>query len=127
MPEITGSDTYFTNIVAAATFTPTQWEACIDQAIDKINGHLGEDMVPNLSGTAGSKTVSVSSAEAGFIRDVTIAIYASTKNAGASSSSLSIGQISESSSSSTSSGASQIDELAKSAANSLRVIESELG
>jgi hypothetical protein len=125
MPEITGADTFFTNI--DSSFTATKWEACIDQAIDKINGYARDDILPNLTGTAGSKTVSVTSGQAGFIRDLAVAIYASTKNAGATSTSLGLGALSQSSSSSTGAGASQIEELAKSAALSLKEIEVSYG
>lgn len=122
MTTITGSDTFFTNI--DATFTATKWEACIDQAVDKINGYLREDILPNMSGTAGSKSLVVTSGQAGFIRSITVAIYANTKNAGASASSYSIGALSESSSSSSSaSGSSNIDEMAKEAASVLQEIQ----
>ena len=123
--EITGSDTFFTNV--NADYTATQWEACIDQAVDKINGYVGDDVLPNMTGAAGSKTLSVSSGEAGFIRDLAVAIYASAKNAGSTSSSLSMGALSESSSSSSGAGASQIDELAKAAAQLLKEVEADLG
>ena len=127
MTEITGSDVFFTNIVAATTFTPTQWEACIDQSIDKINGYLRDDVLPNMTGTVGSKTVSVTSGQAGFIRDIAFAFYTKNKNAGASSTSISMGQLSESSSSSTGSEATMIDDMAKEAAERLKEIEVSYG
>jgi hypothetical protein len=125
MTAITGSDTFFSNIDSA--FTATKWEACIEQAIDKINGCAHEDILPSLSGVTGSKTVTVTSGQAGFIRDVTVAIYASTKNAGATSTSYGVGSLSQSSSSSTGAGASQVDELAKSAALALKEVEVSYG
>jgi hypothetical protein len=125
MVEITGADTFFTNI--DSTFTATKWEACIDQAIDKINGYARDDILPNLSGTAGSKTVNVTSGQAGFVRDIAVSIYARDKNAGASSSSYAVGGISQSSSTSTGAGASQVDELAKSAALFLKEVEVSYG
>ena len=125
MTTITGADTFFTNI--DSSFTATKWEACIDQAIDKINGYARDDILPNMTGAAGSKTVSVTSGQAGFIRDLAVAIYANTKSAGASSSSYGLGGLSESSSASTGAGASQIDEIAKDAANQLKEIEVSYG
>jgi hypothetical protein len=125
MAELTGADTFFTNIDSA--FTATKWEACIDQAIDKINGYSRDDILPSMAGTAGSKTVSVTSGQAGFIRDIAVAIYARDKNAGATSSSLGFGGISQSSSTSTGAGASQVDELAKAAALYLKEIEVSYG
>jgi hypothetical protein len=125
MTEITGSDTFFTNV--DSSFTATKWEACIDQAVDKINGYSRDDILPNMTGTAGSKTVSVTSSQAGFIRDIAVAIYARDKNAGASASSFGLGSLSQSSSTSTGAGASQVDELAKSAALYLKEIEVSYG
>jgi hypothetical protein len=118
MTTITGSDTFFTNV--DSTFTATKWEACIEQAIDKINGYVYDDVLPNMTGAAGSKTVSVNSGQAGFIRDIAVAIYARDKNAGATSSSYGVGSLSQSSSTSTGAGASQVDELAKAAALALK-------
>jgi hypothetical protein len=70
---ITGSDVYFTNIDAG--FSATKWEVYIQQAIDKINGYARDTILPNMTGAAGSKTVTVTSKEAGFIRSLTIALY----------------------------------------------------
>jgi len=124
MPAITGSDTFFTNI--DDEFTATKWEACIEQAIDKINGYAREDMLPAMTGSAGSKTVSVTSGQAGFIRDVAVAIYANMKASGASSSSMGLGILSQSESSSSQSG-SAIDQLAKDAALHLKEVEVSYG
>jgi hypothetical protein len=125
MPAITGSDTFFTNV--NSTFTATKWEACIDQAIDKINGYARDDILPNMTGTAGSKTVSVSSGQAGFIRDLAVAIYANAKTGGASSSSLNMGPIGQSSSSNTGQSANMVEQLAKDAASQLKEIEVSYG
>lgn len=124
MTDITGADTFFTNIDSA--FTATKWEACIDQAIDKINGYAKDDILPNMQGTAGSKTVSLTSGQAGFVRSIAVVIYAATKNAGATSST-SIGSMSESSSASTGGGVDSPDELAMEAARCLREIEVSYG
>jgi hypothetical protein len=125
MVDITGSDTFFTNIDSA--FTATKWEACIQQAINKINGYARDDILPDMAGTAGSKTVSVTSGQAGFIQDIAVAIYARDKNAGATSSSYGLGSLSQSSSTSTGAGASQVDELAKAAALHLKEIDVSYG
>jgi hypothetical protein len=114
MVAITGDDTFFTNV--DSSFTATKWEACIDQAIDKVNGYAGETLISNMTGDAGSKTVTVTSAQAGFIRELAVAIYQKdVKSAGAQSSSYGMGAISRSQSASSSSGAA-IEELAKEAA-----------
>ena len=125
MVEITGADTFFTNI--DSTFTATKWEACIEQAIDKINGYARDDLIGNMGGTAGSKTVSVTSAQAGFIREIAVAIYAKdVKAAGATSDSLGVGNISYSQSNSASSSA-NIEVMAKEAAAFLKEIEVSIG
>ena len=125
MTAITGADTFFTNV--NSTFTATKWEACIDQAIDKINGYARDDILPNMAGTAGSKTVSVSSGQAGFIRDLAVAIYANAKTGGASSSSYTMGSIGQSSSSNAGQSANMIEQLAKDAAAQLKEIEVSFG
>jgi hypothetical protein len=125
MVTITGGDTYFTSI--DATFGATKWEACIDQFIDLVNGYAGDDVIPNMTGTAGSKELSVTSGQAGFIRRGAIAVYASTKNAGATSTSFGLGAISESSSSSVGGENDSPDELAMQAAQRLKEIEVSYG
>jgi hypothetical protein len=125
MVEITGSDTYFTNV--DSTFGATKWEACIDQAINKINGYARDDILPNMTGTAGSKTVSVTSSQAGFIQTVAVAIYANSKSAGATSSSVGIGGLNKSSSTSTGGENDSPDDLAKEAALYLKEIEVSYG
>jgi hypothetical protein len=112
MVDITGSDTFFTNITTSAEM----WESLIDQAIDKINGYAETALISNMTGDAGGKTVTVTSMQAGFIRELVVAIYQKdVKSAGAQSSSYSMGAISSSSSASSGSGA-EIEELAQNAA-----------
>ena len=113
MVELTGSDTYFTNI--DATFTATKWEGCIMQALRKINGYARDDILPEMTGTAGSRTVSLTSGQTGFVCDLAAAIYANQQNAGADSQSINLGPMGQSSSSSSRSGATQVDEMAKEA------------
>jgi hypothetical protein len=125
MTDITGSDTFFTNL--DSSFTATKWEACIDQAISKINGYARDDIIPEMTGAAGSKTVSVTSGQAGFIRDIAVAIYAQNKNAGSTSESFGLGVLSSSSSSSTGAAGTQIDSMAKDAALHLKEIEVSYG
>ena len=125
MVELTGSDTYFTNI--DSDFTATQWESCIDQAIDKINGYARDDILPNMGGTAGSKSVSVESKAAGFIRELAAAIYAkNVKTAGAASESFGMGSLSHSQSTG-GAGSADVETLAKDAAMALREIEVSYG
>ena len=91
-------------------------EAILDHAINKINSYGAS--VNNLTGTAGSKTGTYSSQEAGFILDVAISIYAvNYKTSGSSSHSESAGGLSFSESSSTSSQ--NINTIAKEAATYL--------
>jgi len=122
MTTITGSDTYFTSVdvsLAAAT-----WEAFIDQAIDEINGYASDYVLPNMGGTAGSKSVSVGSTQAGWIRKVAVAIYLRDyRNVGADSQSVSVGSVSLSSSRS---GAG-VEALAREAARHIKEIEVSYG
>lgn len=127
MVEVAGNDTFFTNIVPAATFTRTQWEGCIEQAIDEINGYARDDIIPQMTGTAGSKTVSLTSMQAGFVRKLAALIYTSTaKTAGAQSESFGAGGLSHSQSASASNVA-DVENLAREAATSLREIEVSYG
>lgn len=122
MTTLTGSDTYFTNI--SASFTATKWEALIDQAIDKINGYARQDLIPNLQGTAGSKSVAVTSGQAGWIRQIATAIYRKdTLQKGAVSNSFSVAGVSTS----TSTTNNEIDDMAKNAALNLREMEVSIG
>lgn len=123
MTTITGADIYFTNV--DSSITQEQWEACIDQAIDKINGYGFQYGIslPNMSGTAGSKSWSGTSAEAGFIRTIAVLVYSKEyKSAGATSEAFSLGGLSHSQSvsSSTSIGGGAADEVAKEAAERLK-------
>ena len=126
MTTLTGADTYFTNV--DSTITRAQWEACIDQAIDKINGYglqYGIN-IPNMSGASGSKTWTGTSAEAGFIRTIAVLVYSKEyKTAGATSESYSLGGLSHSlsASASTSTGGGAADEVAKEAAERLKDLD----
>ena len=52
-------------------------EKIIDQAADSLNVYLEENnQLPNMSGTAGSKTVSVSSAQRGALMNMAREVYA---------------------------------------------------
>ena len=125
MTDITGSDTFFTAV--DSDFTATKWEAVIDQAIDKINGYARDDILPNMTGTAGTKTVTVTSGQAGFIRDLAVAIYnKSVKSGGAQSQSYALGGLSQSQSASSSIGG-EVEELAKEAALRLKEVEVSYG
>lgn len=116
---LTGADTYFTNIDVG--ISQTQWESIIDAAIDKINAHGAQYDVnlPNMSGTAGSKSWSGTSAEAGWIRTVAVAVYQKEyKSAGAQSQSIGVGGLSMSQSM-----ASEIENLAQEAAECLKDLD----
>ena len=120
MVTITGSDTFFTNI--DSSFTTTKWEACIDQAIDKINGYAKDDILPNMTGTAGSKNLVVTSGQAGFIRELTVAIYAKDyKNNGLKSTTTGVGQINISGS------VDEIESLAEKAASFIKEVTVSYG
>jgi len=121
MVTITGSDTFFTNI--DSSFTATKWEACIDQAIDKINGYAKDDILPNMAGaTAGSKNLVVTSGQAGFIRELTVAIYAKDyKNNGLKSTTTGVGQIN------TSNSVDEIESLAEKAASFIKEVTVSYG
>jgi len=82
MPSLTASniDTLFN---LNGQISDTIIETWIDYAIDKINGYGPE--LPNMSGTAGSKTVSLESKERGVVLDVVRTIYYSCYKGVASS------------------------------------------
>ncbi len=125
MVVLTGADTFFTNIDSA--LTQTQWESLIEQAIDKINGYGAKYGVelPNMAGDAGSKSVNVTSAEAGFIRDLAVAIYQKdAKSGGAQSTSYGLGALSHSQSASS---GNSLEELAKEAASQLKEVDVSYG
>ena len=112
MTAILGSDIYFTNI--DASFGATKWEVYIQQAIDKINGYASDTILPSMTGTAGTKTVSVTSRQAGFIRSLTIALYHNEFIlAGSKNISEGVGGLSRSSS------GGEVEMLAKAAASAL--------
>jgi hypothetical protein len=126
MPNVTGSDTYFSAV--SSDFTATQWESCIEQAIDAVNGALKEgDLLPQMTGTAGSKTVSLTSAQAGWIRELAVAVYSNMQSAGASSSSDSVGGISSSQSNSSQGGVNNVMVMAREAADALKVPDVSYG
>ena len=111
--------TYDTTITAATC------EEIIDHAVDKINGYIGDDLLPNMTGTAGSKTLSVSSREAGFIKSLAVAIYKNDyRSMGAQNSSYGIGPLSVSQ---TGNPMVDVEALAKDAALHLKEIEVDTG
>ena len=117
MGNITLAYTSLTNLVNDTSITATTAEALIDQGINELNAN--GLTLNNLSGTAGSKTLTVDSKYAGAILAVAVEVYMQYyKNAGASSSSLSLGNISQSSSSS-SNGSGAIHTVAKNMATQL--------
>ena len=123
MTEITGSDKFFTNITTDAEM----WESLIEQAKDKINGYARDTLIGDMTGVAGSKTLSVDSQAAGFIRDIAVALYQkNVVSSGAQSSSFGLGALSQSQSASSSSGG-EIENLAKEAALRLKEIEVSYG
>jgi len=56
------------------TISATDAENIIDQAIDQANGYLQLAM-SNMSGTAGSKTVALTSAQRGLVMGVAMSLY----------------------------------------------------
>jgi len=96
-------------------------EAIINHAINKINGYAREDILSNMTGTAGTKTLVVSSYQAGFIISVAIAVYVKDyKQGGANSQSTGVGAVS------TVTSAGDPDILAAKAAASLLVSHNDL-
>ena len=105
--------------VAAATC-----ESIIDHAINLLNTY-GADL-PNMTGTAGSKTWNGESNEAGAIMEVASAVYISKYVvSGATSSSYGLGPLSTSNSVST--GGSSPENLAKSLARELTELDVAVG
>jgi hypothetical protein len=112
-----------TTIINDSALAAATAEAIMDHAINKIalNGYA----LANLSGSAGSKTGTYTQAEAGAIIDVATTIYAvNYKNSGSGSTSLSLGNISQSSSTSTGSQQS-INDSAMQAARTLKTQSSD--
>lgn len=50
-------------------------EAIIDQAVNEINLYVRDDLIPNMTGTAGDKSLNVESRVAGGVMRVAMAIY----------------------------------------------------
>jgi len=61
-------------ILNASGITDTKMEYLIDLAIGEISLHSGEDL-PTMSGTAGSKTVSLTNQQYGAVMEALRAIY----------------------------------------------------
>lgn len=105
-------------------------EEIIDHAIDKINlaGQKYDLSLNNMTGTAGSKTLNVTSAEKGAIMEVAIAVYSGNYSS-SSSTSISIGPLSSSGGSATSvsRGGESVETLAENAAKQLSEITVEYG
>lgn len=91
-------------------------EALLDQSINKICGN-GYDL-DNLVAGEGTYTA----AEAGWIVDVAIALYANTKTSGSQSENFTMGSMGYGSSNASSAGASTVNDLAKEAARALNRI-----
>ena len=86
-------------------------ESLIDGAIDLLNVYLLKysKSIGNMTGAAGSKTVTVTSAEKGAIIMIACSLYSRDyKTSGSQSESVSLGQASSSSSSSTSSATAEL-------------------
>jgi hypothetical protein len=73
MGAVTGSDTYFTNIDSG--FTATKWETLIQQAINRVNGAARDNVLPSMTGTAGTKAVTLTSEQEGYVRSITALLY----------------------------------------------------
>ena len=79
---ITLSGSYFQTLMNDADTSAATWESVIDSAVNAINSRANANL-PNMTGTAGSKTLSVTSKQAGSIEFVVRVIYATyLKNAG---------------------------------------------
>jgi len=87
------------------TLAEATCEAIIDQAVDLINLHSRADL-PNMTGTAGSKTLSVESRAKGAIMLVAAAVYSNLYvSSGSQSSTYTLGNMSLSQSAASSTGA----------------------
>ena len=114
------------------SFTVTYAEYLIDQAIYTLNLYLSpyDIAISNMSGTAGSKTLTVDARTAGAIYLVASTAYSGfykASGSGSSSTSVSLGQMStsESASSSSGKGGSDIHSVAQQVALLLRDLEVE--
>lgn len=74
MPLITGTD--FLALLKDSSSTVTEGEKVLDQTIDLINGFASVDL-PNLTGTAGSKSLNVEGRQRGIIYFAARSVYAS--------------------------------------------------
>ena len=93
---VTLDATSLSNLVDTSLAAATA-ENIIDAAINRIAGY-GYTIV-NLTGTAGTKTLTVTQAELGWVQSVAVAIYAREyKNSGSTSQSVSANGLSSSSS-----------------------------
>lgn len=122
MPSVSADD--LSNLLnIAGAVTDTILEAMIDGAIDRLNRY--GTSISNMSGTAGSKTVSLTSAQRGAVLEVASAIYSISKSSGSSSTSLSIGGLSTSESSAQ--GNTIFESMVKEAARQLLLEDAEYG
>ena len=142
MPTVTGTELrQLLNLETDTSFDIENAEVAIDQAINSINLYLlMYDMeIANMTGTAGTKTLTVDKATKGGIYQVASATYSSffkASGSGSSSESAALGPVStsRSDSSSSSSGGgtsvarSAVQAIAKEVADMLRdqAVESEL-
>ena len=119
------------NLTEDTEITAEQAESLIDHAINKIIGYgRGQIAISNMQGTAGSKSLTVTQEEAGFIIEVASAIYKKDFSlSGNQSESVTLGpaSYSNSSGSSMSSGGRTPNDIAKEAAMYLRELEVALG
>lgn len=93
MPTLSGTE-FATYTVNDTTLTATRAEYIIDRAINLIVGYDESISIPNMQGTAGSKSLTVSQKKKGVIEFVARAIYASFEKNASNKPSGSIGQVS---------------------------------
>jgi len=100
-------------------------EEILDLAIDLINLYSRVGL-PNMTGTAGSKTVSLESREKGAVLSVAAAVYSNMYvSSGSQSSSFSLGALATSTSNAASNAA--VDLAVKEASRSLAELEVDVG
>jgi hypothetical protein len=115
-----------TILVHDATIAAADAEALIDHAVNQVNLYGKNLDLPNMVGTAGTKTLSCDSREAAAILAVAVAVYNQNyKQSGSQSESFGIGSLS--SSSSTGSGTSSVENLAKDMAEYLMEMDVTVG
>ena len=111
--------TTLTHLVNDTSIAPATAEEIIDQAINILNTYGCS--LSNMTGVAGAKTLTVTSAEAGAVIAVAVEIYSQYYvSSGASSNSYGLGPLSVSQSSS-SQGTGSVYAVAKDAADRLHV------